>query len=66
MEEHKLEKNLVFFNPGESGTVFTYQTGNLINDQIIQQTIDHLEYDTANKIDCVEERRAKPRTILQM
>ncbi len=61
MEDHKLEKDMIFFNPGQSGASFTYQTGNLINDEILEQLQSHLEYDTENEITWVEERRSKPR-----
>ncbi len=61
MEEHKLDKNLIFYNPGESGTVFTYKVGNLMNSNILEDTIDHLVYETEKEIDWVEERRSKYR-----
>ena len=61
MEPHKLEKDLVFFNPGESGAIFTYKAGNLISDEILEDTIDHLEFDTEDEVGWIEERRAEPR-----
>lgn len=61
MEDRKLEKNLIFFIPGKPGTIFTYQAGNAVNNDLLSQTVEHLEYDTENKIRWVEERRAIPR-----
>ncbi len=61
MESHKLEKDMIFFSPGQSGASFTYKNGNLINDEILEQLQSHLEYDTENEITWVEERRTKPR-----
>ena len=61
METHKLEKDMIFFKPGQSGAAFTYKTGNLINNEILGQLQNHLEYDMENEIKWVEERRKKDR-----
>jgi hypothetical protein len=61
MEDRKLDKNLIFFIPGKPGSVFTYQAGYTVNNDLLSQTVEHLEYDTENKIRWVEERRAIPR-----
>jgi hypothetical protein len=63
MEEKKLEKDLIFFNPGQSGSVFTYQAGFMVNDEIILTAQSHLEYETESPIAFVEERRRTPRTV---
>jgi len=63
MQERKLEKNLIFFSPGKPGAVFTYQAGYLVNDDMLNQTVDHLEYDTENTIRWVEDRRTIPREM---
>ena len=60
MEEKKLERDLIFFTPGKPGAVFTYRAGNTGNDTLLNQTVDHLEYDTDNHIQWVEERRVTP------
>lgn len=62
MEEKKLEKNLIFFNPGQPGSVFTYQAGFLINDELVQSVQNNLEYETESPVAFVEERRKFPRT----
>ena len=61
MEDRKLEKDLIFFSPGKPGAVFTYKAGNAVNNDMLTQTVDHLEFDTENTIRWVEERRAIPR-----
>lgn len=58
MVDRKLDKNLIFFIPGKPGTVFTYQAGYTVNNDLLSQTVEHLEYDTENKIRWVAERRA--------
>ena len=62
MEERKLEKDLIFYSPGQAGSVFTYQKGFLVNSEIIDQTVDHLRFDTESHIEWVEDRRRVPRT----
>ncbi len=61
MESHKLGKDLVFYNDGKPGALFTYKSGNLINDEIMNKTLDDLHYDSEVDVKCVEERRAQPR-----
>ena len=63
MQERRLEKNLIFFTPGKPGAVFTYQAGYAVNDDILNETVDHLEYDTERTIRWVEERRHIPRDM---
>ncbi len=58
MEDRKLDKNLIFFTPGKPGAVFTYQAGHALNNDLLNQTVEHLKYDTEDKIRWVEERRA--------
>lgn len=58
MDDKKLEKDLIFYTPGQSGSVFTYQKGFLVNSEIIDQTVDHLTYDTESNVEWVEERRS--------
>lgn len=57
MEEKKLEKDLVFYNPGKPGQVFTLKSGNFVSQELLSQTIDHLKFDTEKAIEYVEERR---------
>ena len=61
METRKLEKNLIFYTPGKKGSVFTLAVDNYVNDEVINQTVEHLEFETEHHIAYVEERRAKPR-----
>ena len=63
MEGRMLEKNMIFFNPGEKGAVFTIAAQNLVTPELIQQTREHLEYETENLIRYVEERRDKARQV---
>jgi hypothetical protein len=64
VESKKLEKNLVFYVPGQSGAIFTYQAGNLINDEILTNTMETLALEVDDPIQHVEERRLKPRGIV--
>jgi hypothetical protein len=61
MQEHKLEKNLIFYNPGKSGTLFTYEAGRRVSSEMLDHTIDCLEHDSGDKIEWVEERRRNRR-----
>ncbi len=61
MEQHKLEKDLIFFIPGQAGATFTYKSGNLINDDLIDQAKNLLKYETEKENEWVMERRAAPR-----
>ena len=61
MENRKLEKDLIFFSPGQSGTVFTYKAGYFVDSGLIEQTAENLEYETENRVTWVEERRLEPR-----
>jgi len=63
MEIKKLERDVIFFNPGKSGAVFTYKAGFSLDSTLIDETVEHLEYDTENKVKWVEERRQKPRAV---
>ena len=63
MEGRMLEKNMIFYNPGEKGAVFTIAAKNLVSSELIQQTREHLEYETENLIRYVEERRTKARQV---
>ena len=66
MEEKKLEKNMIFYIPGQRGAVFTYQAGNLINDEILNSTMDALsdDMDVEGSIKYVEDRRVKSREMV--
>ena len=61
MAGYKLEKDLIFYHAGEPGVIFTYQAGNLMNENMFKETLDHLEFDTERRVDWVEERRRLPR-----
>ena len=61
MEKIQLERNLIFFNPGKPGPIFTIQSGNFVDSDLINQTADHLEYETERMVDWHIERRSKPR-----
>lgn len=64
VENKKLEKNLIFYVPGQSGAIFTYQAGYLINDDILNDTMETLALEVDDPIQHVEERRLKPREIV--
>jgi len=61
MENRKLEKDLIFYSPGQSGAVFTYKAGNFVDSGLVEQTADNLEYETETRVSWVEERRLEPR-----
>ena len=64
VEGKKLEKNMIFYVPGQSGAIFTYQAGNLMNEEILTNTMESLVVDVEGPIKHVEERRLKPRDIV--
>lgn len=61
MENRKLEKDLIFYTPGQPGQVFTLKAGNFVDDQLINQTVDHLTDEMESRIEWVDERRISPR-----
>jgi len=61
MGGYKLEKDLIFYHTGEPGSIFTYQAGNLMDENMLKETLDHLKFDTERRVDWVEERRKIPR-----
>lgn len=63
METNIIEKDLIFYNPGQPGTAFTYSAGRHVNSEIITQAKEMLEYETENPIVCVEERREQARSV---
>lgn len=64
MENKKLEKNLIFYVPGQNGAIFTYQAGYFINDEILNNTMETLALEVDDPIQYIEERRLKPREIV--
>jgi hypothetical protein len=60
MEIQKLDRDLVFFISGKPGAVFTYSAGYTVNNDLLSQTVENLEYDSAGKVQWVEERRRCP------
>jgi hypothetical protein len=58
MEIKKLDKDLIFYIPGKPGAVFTYSAGFAMNDDLLSQTVEDLEYDAEGKVQWVEERRS--------
>ncbi len=61
MEGKMLEKNLIFYNSGMKGAVFTLASKNYITPELVQQTKEHLEYETEYPVSYTIERRAEPR-----
>jgi hypothetical protein len=61
VENKKLEKNLIFYVPGKSGAIFTYQAGFFINDEILNKAMEALAIEVGDPIKHIEERRLKPR-----
>lgn len=61
MESKMLESNMIFYVPGQSGAIFTYRAGNLMNDEILNNTMESLAFEVKGEIAHVEERRLEPR-----
>ncbi len=61
MEIKKLDKDLIFYIPGNPGAVFTYSAGFAMNNDLLIQTVEDLEYDAEAMVQWVEERRSAPR-----
>ena len=64
VENKKLEKNLIFYVPGKSGAIFTYQAGYFITDEILNDTMETLALEVDDPIQHIEERRFKAREIV--
>ena len=61
VEGRKLEKIMIFYVSGQSDDIFTYQAGNLMNEEILKNTVESLEVDVESPIKRDEERRLKLR-----
>lgn len=61
MKQKKLEKDLIFYSPKEKGIVFTFKAGNFYDEHLVDQTVDHLQYEVEKPIRWTEERRSTPR-----
>ena len=61
MKQKKLEKDLIFYSPGEKGAVFTFKAGNFYDDHLVEQTVNHLKYEAEIPIHWIEDRRLTPR-----
>ncbi|MGD9333129.1 MAG: hypothetical protein PVJ53_17575 [Desulfobacterales bacterium] len=61
MEIKKLDKDLIFYIPGKPGAVFTYSAGYAVDNDLLSQTVQNLEFDAEAKVQWVEERRSAPR-----
>ncbi|WDP92728.1 MAG: hypothetical protein HUN04_24600 [Desulfobacter sp.] len=61
MERKMLEKNLIFYNPGMKGAVFTLAAKNYVSPDLVHQTREYLEYETEYPVNYTIERRAEPR-----
>ena len=61
METKKLDKDLIFYIPGQPGAVFTYSAGYAVDNDLLSQTVENLEFDAEAKVQWVEERRSAPR-----
>ena len=64
VENKKLEKNLIFYVPGQSGAIFTYQAGYFINDEILNDTMETLALEVDDPIRHIEDRRLKAREVV--
>ena len=62
LESHRLDKDLIFFIPGKPGSVFTYKAGHFVDDAMIQEASEHLDYDVDTKVTWIEDRRTAPRS----
>ncbi len=58
MENKKLEKDLIFYNPGNSGQIFTLKSGNFVSSELLDQTVDNLKFETDKAVEYIEERRS--------
>ena len=56
MKQTKLEKDLIFYSPGEKGAGFTLKNGNFDN-QLVDQTVNYRQHETENPVICTEDRR---------
>ncbi len=61
MERKLLEKDMIFYSPGQKGPAFTIQTGNFVDSNMLKETVSHLEYETERTISYVKDRRLVPR-----
>ena len=61
MTARKLDKDLVFFNPGMPGAIFTYKAGCSVDFNMLDGAVEHLESETENTVVFIEDRRAQPR-----
>lgn len=61
MYKKRLEKNLIFYSPGKSGSVFKMRSGDFVDAKLIKDAKEALEYDSDTSIKYVEDRRTVAR-----
>lgn len=61
MDGYSLNKNLIFFNPGNPGAIFIYPANHHITVKQLLKTQEYLVHETNNPVVYIEDRRAKPR-----
>ena len=61
MTARKLDKDLVFFNPGMPGAIFTYKAGYSVDFDMLDSAVEHLETETEDTVVYIEDRRVLPR-----
>jgi hypothetical protein len=62
MATRKLEKDLIFFNPGQPGQIFTYPAGYILDFDMLYNTSNYLEDIIGDDIVYIEDRRMQPRS----
>ena len=62
MYKKRLEKNMVFYTPGKSGSLFKMRSGDFVDSKLLTEAKEALEYESESKIKYVEDRRDYPRT----
>ncbi|MCP4551377.1 MAG: hypothetical protein GY834_04910 [Bacteroidetes bacterium] len=63
MDGYSLNKDLIFYNPGNSGAIFTYPANHHITVKQLLHSQEFLVHETNNTIVYIEDRRAKPRHL---
>lgn len=49
---------LIFYSPGEKGIVFTFKAWNFYDEHLVDQTVNHLQYEVEKMIRWTEECRS--------
>jgi len=53
----RIEKDLIFYHPQKTGSLFCYTAGSEVNFEVVYKAVSRLEKETQKNVACILERR---------